>query len=202
MDNDIKMRREIGKDYEKYDDYIDHQKIKTTDPRRRELWLGKEWQMKIDIFKKVFEYYKNSNILKDGMKCLCFGARTGQEVVALKELGMDAIGIDIVPYEPFVIEGDIHNAPFDNGSVDFVFTNIVDHSIYPEKFMNEIERVLKPGGHALIQLQLNCESDEYAENDVNNSQPLINLFKNSEVIINREIQFTLSMNWEFVMKKN
>ena len=77
------------------------------------------------------------------MKCLCFGARTGQEVVALNEIGMEAKGIDIVPQEPYVIKGDIHDAPFVDDTFDFVFTNIVDHSIYPQKFMSEIERVLK-----------------------------------------------------------
>lgn len=199
--NNIIMRRKIGEDYESYDDYINHQKVKTTDPRRRKLWLGKEWQMKIDIFKNVFNYYKQINILKDNMKCLCFGARTGQEVVALNEIGMEAKGIDIVPQEPYVIKGDIHDAPFVDDTFDFVFTNIIDHSINPQKFMSEIERVLKSGGHALVQLQINCKSDEYAENDVYNSQSVINLFNESELVIDREIPFTLSMNWEFLMKK-
>jgi SAM-dependent methyltransferase len=199
--NKIVMRRKVGEDYNTYKDYINHQKVKTTDPRRRKIWLGKEWKMKIDIFKKVFNHYKEENILKEGMKCLCFGARTGQEVVALNEIGMDALGIDIVPQEPYVIKGDIHDAPFEDKSFDFVFTNIIDHSINPNKFISEIERVLKSGGHALVQLQLNCISDEYAENDVYNSKSVINLFKESEVVIDREIPFTLSMNWEFLMKK-
>ena len=200
--DEIKMKREIGKQYNTYDDYINHQKVKTTDPRRRKLWLGEEWQMKIDIFKNIFNRYKNMDILKENMKCLCFGARTGQEVVALNEIGMDAIGIDIVPQKPYVIEGDIHKAPFENESFDFVFTNIVDHSIYPEKFISEMERVVKPNGHILVQLQLNCKSDVYAENDVYSSKPVIKLFKNSNVIIDNKIPFTLSMNWEFLMKKN
>lgn len=199
--DDIRMRREIGKQYDTYDDYINHQKVKTTDPRRRKLWLGEEWQMKIDIFKNVFNQYKSMNILKDNMKCLCFGARTGQEVVALNEIGMEALGIDIVPQEPYVIEGDIHNAPFDDKSFDFVFTNIVDHSIDPQKFISEMERVVKSNGHILVQLQLNCESDEYAENDVYNSKSIIQLFKESNVVIDRKIPFTLSMNWELLMKK-
>jgi SAM-dependent methyltransferase len=199
--NNIIMRRKIGDEYETYEHYIDHQKEKTNDIRRRKLWLGKEWKMKIDIFKNVFKFYKDEKILKDDMKCLCFGARTGQEVVALNDIGMDALGIDIVPQEPYVIKGDIHDAPFPDKSFDFVFTNIIDHSINPQKFISEIERVLKSGGHALVQLQLNCKSDEYAENDVYNSKSVINLFNDSEVVIDREIPFTLSMNWEFLMKK-
>jgi len=46
----IKMRRSIGNEYQVYDDYIEHQKKKTTDPIKRKKWLGKEWQMKIDVF--------------------------------------------------------------------------------------------------------------------------------------------------------
>ena len=196
------MRRKIGEDYESYNEYVEHQKVKTNDPKRRKKWLGGEWQQKITIFKRRFNYFKDENILKENMKCLCFGARTGQEVVALNEIGMEAIGIDIVPEEPYVIEGDIHNAPFDDKSFDFVFTNIVDHSIYPEKFMTEIERVLKSGGNAIIHLQLNCKSDEYAENDIYNSESVIKLFKDSKVVIDRKIPNTLGMNWEILMKKN
>lgn len=196
------MRREVGKDYANYNEYIEHQKVKTTDPKRRELWLNKEWDMKIKIFEDIFEYYKKNYGLKDKDKAICFGARTGQEVVALKNLNLDAIGIDIVPQEPYVIIGDIHNAPFEENTFDFVFTNIMDHSIYPDKFVSEMERVLKPGGHCLVQLQLNCKSDEYAENDIHNSESVIKLFKSSKLILDRDIPFTLSMNREFLMKKS
>ena len=66
--------------------------------------------------------------------CLCLGARTGQEVVALKELGVEnSIGIDIVPHEPNVIKGDIHDLDFKDETFDFVYTNIIDHSINPKK---------------------------------------------------------------------
>ena len=32
------------KDYQEYDDYVDHQKEKTLDPVRRKKWLGEEWK--------------------------------------------------------------------------------------------------------------------------------------------------------------
>ena len=50
----ITLRRKIGEDYKTYEDYINHQKIKTTNPKKRKKWLGKEWQWKIDVFTDNF----------------------------------------------------------------------------------------------------------------------------------------------------
>lgn len=202
---DVKMRRQIGKDkeYKTYQDYINHQKVKTTDPVRREKWLGKEWQWKINVFTDNFLRLSNVGLLPKS-KCICLGARTGQEVVALNNIGYNALGIDIVPYEKAnVFLGDIHNLKYENNSFDFAFTNIFDHSIYPDKFVSETERVLKPGGLALFQLQINIQSDDYAENDIYSGNNVIELFKNSKVIWNQPIPNNkYFMNWEILMKKN
>jgi len=203
--NNIFMRRKIGEngEYKHYQDYIDHQKVKTTDPVRREKWLGKEWQWKINVFTDNFSRLSEIG-LKPKSKCICLGARTGQEVVALNNLGYEALGIDIVPYEEAnVVLGDIHDLKYQDNSFEFAFTNILDHSIFPEKFISETERVLKPGGLALFQLQLNIQSDEYAENDIYSGNDVINLFKNSKVIWNQQIPNNkYFMNWEILMKKN
>ena len=77
-----------------------------------EKWKTIEWRKKIDIFKKVFlEQEKlNWSSFKNG---LCLGSRTGQEVVAFKELGVkEALGIDIVPFEPYTVLGDIHDLKY------------------------------------------------------------------------------------------
>ena len=197
----IIMLKQIGEYYSDYNQYINHQKEKTIDPKKRETWLGKEWKLKIDIFKDIFLYYKQTDILKDNMKCLCMGARTGQEVVALNELGMDAIGIDLVPQKPYVIEGDVHNICFADNTFDFVFTNIFGHSIHPLKFVNEIERVLKPGAHALIHLGIYLNDSEYNVLEFYKSQAVIDLFNISTVLINRKIKSILSSNCEVVVKK-
>jgi ubiquinone/menaquinone biosynthesis C-methylase UbiE len=153
------------RNYENYEDYINFQKKKTTDPEKRKKWLNEEWQSKIDGFKA--EFSKFGSILNSDTKALCLGARTGQEVVALKELGVeDSIGIDIVPQEPNVILGDIHNLEFEDDSFDFVYTNILDHSIDPRKMLNEAERVLKPTGLLFVQIQLGINQDEYTEFEV------------------------------------
>ena len=119
----------IIQNYKSYDDYINHQLQKTIDPIKRKKWLNEEWICKINIFKNVFNKLIKLGHLEKNMKCLCMGARTGQEVVALNELGMNSIGIDIYPCEPHVIKGDIHNVDFNDNSFDFIFTNIFDHSL-------------------------------------------------------------------------
>ena len=155
------------KEYESYEKYIDHQKEKTLDPVRREKWLGQEWGLKINGFKQ--EFNKLSSFLTSDKKCLCLGARTGQEVVALKEMGInEVIGIDIVPHEPYVIKGDIHNLEFEDETFDFVYTNIIDHSIDPKKMISEIERVLKNDGIFFLQIQLGLNQDEYTVFEIQN----------------------------------
>ena len=50
------MRRQIGKDkeYKTYQDYINHQKVKTTDPVRREKWLVKNGNGKLMYLLIIF----------------------------------------------------------------------------------------------------------------------------------------------------
>ena len=88
-----------ARSYNDYSEYIKFQSQKTLDPEKRKKWLGEEWDLKLNGFKQ--EFSKFGNALRPEMKALCIGARTGQEVVALKEMGIEnTIGIDIVPHPP------------------------------------------------------------------------------------------------------
>lgn len=186
--------------YNDYESYVAHQIEKTMDPKRVEKWKTTEWESKIDGFLDVFN--KNKDIIKS--KAICLGARTGQEVEALKRIGIDAIGIDFVSFPPLVIKGDVHNVDFPDGSFSFVFSNIFDHVLYPEKFISEIERILCSGGHCLLHIQSSREPDEYAENFVDNIQDVIWLFNYCETVRESKIHYRsfLSYNREIVMRKN
>ena len=195
------------REYENYDDYLNFQKEKTCDPVRRKKWLGDEWQSKIDGFKG--EFAKLSGFLTPDKKCLCLGARTGQEVVALKEMGVaDVVGIDIVPAEPHVIVGDIHDLQFKDYTFDYVYTNIIDHSIDPQKMISEAERVLKVGGLMHIQMQLGIHQDEYTEFIVENPfHDIVPLFDQSYcaqigfIHQDQSINFA-AMNFEMLFQKD
>ena len=186
--------------HDSYASYVEKQKEKTLDPARIEKWLGEEWHEKLDGFRALFE--RNDEFVKPASRCICLGARTGQEVAALQELGKEAIGIDLVAFPPLTVEGDIHDLSYADHSFDFVFTNIFDHSLYPDKFIAEMERVCETGGHIIVNLQLYTPGDEYSENIINDANKLIDLFQSSELACSRPITNSFDgMNWEVVMRK-
>tara|TARA_Y100001970_G_C13856228_1_gene661837 strand:- start:25 stop:672 length:648 start_codon:yes stop_codon:yes gene_type:complete len=187
--------------HKKYEDYVNKQLEKTLDPNRIKKWKGEEWQIKVDGFRHLFK--RNEEFLQNKKNSICLGARTGQEVFVLRELGLESVGIDLVEFPPYTIKGDIHNIEFDDEKFDLVFSNILDHSIYLEKFISEMERVCLKNGIIILNIQLNKPGDDYSENIINDTEPIIEMMKNSTLIKNRKIKNTFdSMNRELVFKKN
>ena len=137
---------------QEYKSYTQRQIEKTSNPQKREKWLTVEHKYKVDEFKNLFNSYP---AIKNVTNALCIAARTGQEIVALKEIGIPSVvGVDLVPCPPDVIYGDMHDLPFDDNKFDFVFSNSIDHSIAPEKMVKEATRVLKTGGLLFIHVQM------------------------------------------------
>ena len=160
---------------------------------------GKSGTLNLDGFRDLLE--RNSEYLEPADKCICMGSRTGQEVAALRELGKEAIGIDLVEFPPLTIKGDIHNLDYSNNVFNFVFTNIFDHSLYPDKFISEMERVCESGGHIIVNFQLFTLGDDYSENIINSPKEVIKLFTASRLVCSRSIENTFDgMNWEIVMR--
>ena len=187
--------------HKKYQDYINKQLEKTLNPNKIKKWQGEEWQIKMDGFRHLFK--RNEEFLQNKKNSICLGARTGQEVAVLRELGIDSIGIDLVEFPPYTIKGDIHNLEFDDEKFDLIFTNILDHSLYLEKFISEMERVCMKNGIIILNLQVNIPGDDYSENIINNTKPIIKMMKNSTLIRKIKIKNIFDiMNRELVFKKN
>ena len=146
-----------SKRYDSYQEYIEHQKSKA--PPGGDLYarlLGDLWEDNCAGFRKKF--LQIQEVLHGKRSALCLGARTGEEVFVLSEMGIDSIGIDLHPCLPRVIEGDVHNLPFPDLKFDFVFSNIFDHVLYPKRFLAELDRVLMAGGHGLLHLSV-CKDE-------------------------------------------
>ncbi|KAJ6897544.1 S-adenosyl-L-methionine-dependent methyltransferases superfamily protein [Populus alba x Populus x berolinensis] len=85
--------------------------------------------------------------------------------------------MDLVPYPPLVVEGDFHRQPFDDGTFDFEFSNVFDHALFPDKFVGEIERTLKPGGICVLHVALSRRADKYSANDLYSVKPWLNCLR-------------------------
>jgi SAM-dependent methyltransferase len=132
-----------NKQYKSYDEYLNHQIEKTSRKDLREKWEGRK-ESRTSCFLRRLGHLKEQS---EGKDVLCLAARMGDEVQAFLELGAkSAIGIDLVPYPPLVIEGDIHKPPFENGSFDIVYTNSMDHALKPKDVLTQVRRLLKPDG--------------------------------------------------------
>jgi len=195
------------KNIDTYEEYLSLQKEKTEDPVRREKWQSalKENTRK---FIPTFKQYADLLSAHKEEDVYCLGARTGEEVLALRALGFKkALGTDLVPFMKHVIQGDIHNMQFANNSVGLFYTNIFDHSIDPEKFIDEVIRCLKPSGTAFIQLQLGNELDKYGVLFVEGPNDFHDLVLNKNIEIVKSEQNSVltphnhALNWNIVFKK-
>ncbi|KAK7367080.1 hypothetical protein VNO80_09089 [Phaseolus coccineus] len=188
--------------YSSYESYIQRQLNKTLNPRLRKIWTTRDWDRKIPVFARFFQDLKGKNLLRNTSKALCIGARVGQEVEALRRIGVaDSVGMDLVPYPPLVVQADFHNQPFRNDTFDFEFSNVFDHALYPQRFVAEIERTLKPEGVCVLHVALSRRADKYSANDLYSVQPLVELFNHSALVHVRSVD-GFGLDTEVAFRKN
>jgi len=143
------MGIEKRRKYDNYEEYTKHQLVKTSSERLRNRLL-RRFNGKVKVFRSRFEYLKKYNLLNNDKNALCMGARMGEEVVAFKELGIEALGVDLQAHLPNVIEADFNDLPFDSETYDIVYTNALDHAFDVDMFLKSVHRVLKKSGHLIV----------------------------------------------------
>lgn len=132
----------VKRNYKSYDEYLQHQAAKLDKIEHR---LEETKAEDLADFKRRFQ---ECSLLSEARNVLCLGARTGTEVEAFHSTGHFAIGIDLNPGKDnlYVLQGDFHNIVFPDGSVDAIYTNVLDHVFDLERLLAEIRRLLRPGG--------------------------------------------------------
>jgi len=111
-----------------------------------------------DYPKKLCAYLFQSFGFKEGMKMLEPGCGRGEFLKNFKDLGLDVVGVDASPEAIAFVDGldiklcDIENEklPFDDNTFDVIYSkSFIEHLYYPEKYLEEAYRVLKPKGMLL-----------------------------------------------------
>ncbi|XP_059659848.1 uncharacterized protein LOC132306476 [Cornus florida] len=151
-----------------------------------------------NYFSSVFQDLIAEGFLSPDSKALCIETLTGQDVEALREIGVvDSIGISKKPSPPFVVSGRSVRHPFHDNTFDFEFSGnaSLDRSAHPAEFASEVSRTLKPGGFFVVHT---LSKDLYSLNS------LLDLFNSCTLIRARDIDgFDSSMPSirEIVLKK-
>jgi SAM-dependent methyltransferase len=138
------------RNYQSYDDYTRQQSSKIEDKTFRKRLESLEDEQHRGFLRR----FAMASEIAGKRTVLCLGARLGTEVRAFKDMGFFAVGIDLNPGAKncHVLSGDFHNLAFGDGTVDVVYTNVLDHAFDLEKVMSETRRVLSPTGIALIEI--------------------------------------------------
>ena len=121
--------------------------------------------------------------------------KSWNEVLALQYFTNDVIGIDIVPYR-LVIKGDMHNMNFPDKNFDFIFTNIIDHSIDPENFSQRSQSI-KTQWCFISSLFFANDDDEYTVFNLRNKKQAKKLGFNFSEIKIKFSNFAYMYFWDF-----
>ncbi|KZV15253.1 hypothetical protein F511_26399 [Dorcoceras hygrometricum] len=114
-----------------------------------DLWSANGFQKAVGFYSSVFQDLISDSVLSLSSKTLCVETPTGADVFALKELGVeDSVGIAKKGFKPLVVSGQGFEQPFEDESFDFVFCGggVVEKSLRPGDFAEEITRTMKPEG--------------------------------------------------------
>ncbi len=160
QNDDHSYEKDPGFRYRKFTDYaeyVDYQKLKFD---RIITYRGGFSRRVIFRYRRTFyrRFKQLLSILPDKQATMiCLGARQGTEVEVLRDLGYKkAYGIDLNPgpNNPHVRPGDFMHVDAVDSSVDFIYSNSIDHSYDLDEFFKEQSRILKPDGIAIFDIAL------------------------------------------------
>ena len=140
--------------YPDYETYLEHQKTKFSALRAKSV-EGHDQRFHAALTARLAEMPVEFR----GRSVLCLAARQGSEVRAFIDQGAFAVGIDLNPGRKnrYVVVGDFHDLQFATGSVDFVYTNSLDHAFDLGRILGEVRRVLKPHGAFIVEANVSAE---------------------------------------------
>ncbi|KAL0389087.1 UNVERIFIED_CONTAM: hypothetical protein Scaly_0265800 [Sesamum calycinum] len=134
-------------------------------------------------YSSVFQDLIAEGVLSTNSKSLCIETLSGEEVVALREIGVvNSVGISS---KKLSLQGirfaKEFNQPFKNLTFDFEFSSTtgMDRTLKPVQFALEVSRTLKPGGFFVLHTE--SVTDKYSFHS------LLQLFDNFTLINLREI---------------
>ncbi|KAJ8898919.1 hypothetical protein K2173_008412 [Erythroxylum novogranatense] len=157
-------------------------RVANAGPTRADLYTSKDWIKAAHFYSARFQDLISDGFLSPNSKTLCVETPIGQEVFALKEIGVkDSRGIYKKASKPLVISAKGNRIPFDDETFDFVFSRDggLDKVSRPLDLASEIVRTLKPEGFLVVHTR--SAKDTYSFNS------FLGLFNSCKLIRSRHI---------------
>ncbi|ERN12780.1 hypothetical protein AMTR_s00043p00204240 [Amborella trichopoda] len=149
-------------------------RVTTIENKNKKLWSTKEWRKRVDSFKELFHNLTANGFLSNDSKVLCVSAGAGHEVMALKEMGLKNVdGVEIVGSPPLVKRADPHDLPFSGGVFDVCYSAHLAESLFPSRFVSEIERTVRLMGFCILTVEA-CSDEKLAR--------VTGFFRNSNLV--------------------
>lgn len=142
------------REYPDYETYIEHQKTKFSALRSKSV-IGHDQRFHAALTERLAGMEQSFS----GRSVLCLAARQGSEVRAFIDQGAFAVGIDLNPgpKNRYVVVGDFHALQFADGSLDYVYTNSLDHAFDLDRIIAEVTRVLRSDGAFIVEANVSDE---------------------------------------------
>jgi len=157
---------------------------------------SRHWEQHPELYAESFsEFLKSRNF--DG-QIIDIGSSTGRDVNVFNEQGFDVVGVDKseedikiakekFPELNFVV-GDVEELPFDKDSIDASYIINVIHYVDAKKALQEIFRVLKPGGVCFIHFNIDI-TDIEGNNDYHHGiEDILELVSQFEILQKNEFE--------------
>ena len=150
-----------------YDKYVKTQISKLDDPvHHSNIVHDDKNKIEPELYTRFSKYQRDGIIDFVGKRAICVGARLGAEVRAMRRIGALAVGVDLNPglNNPHVLLGDAHSIGFAPGSADLLYSNVLDHILDIDGFIEQVADQLAGGALFLMDLSKKAP-DKYATND-------------------------------------
>ena len=117
---------------------------------------------------------EKTNVFKDNIKMIHFAPERILAEIFLANKNIEYVGADIDSNRPYVTRKiDIQNIDYLNNTFDIIFcSHVLEHVPNDKKALDELFRILKPGGSVLIMVPIQYSSYETIENSNFNTPEL------------------------------